>query len=241
MTKQLMAAGAVTTAALLWGTAGPAAAAFQGLFLAAAQSGSPVVVTLLSVAVGPPAALGVRLVSRRCRPKLLCALAAGTSGVGTATVVIVSHSRWQPTVLAVVASLAFAGYATASSRMTGNTVRDEIGITAGVLLGAGAVLAIPDLLFAGSVHVGRAALAVSLYLGLVATALAYGLFSRGTRVLGSSGALALTAVQPLAALATSAPSVSDWSSLGSVGFVAALIGLTLPSGRSLLATRKEAR
>jgi DME family drug/metabolite transporter len=100
--------------------------------------------------------------------------------------------------LALVAGASFATYTFAAKRMLATGHSSEA-VMAGAF-GLGAVALVPVLAFTGAgwmLQPGGAALA--LFLGIVPTALAYGLFARGLRRLSTSETATLALAEPLTA------------------------------------------
>lgn len=179
-----------------------AMAAFQwGFFVSVAALGSGTAV-LLTTAIGPAAAQSIAAARTGNRLGRRWGVAATLLGLAGLAAAADSAGAWTGVLAAVTSGIAYAVYAeiTARTGRESGQERQSLVITGIALTGAGLLLTPVAFQSQWSVPTPRS-LGVLLYLGLVATALAYGLFARGLHVLAAETALGLLVVQPLAALA----------------------------------------
>ncbi len=181
-----------------------AMAVFQwGFFIAIPDIGSSMTI-LLTTAIGPAAAQLLAAARTRVRLgrrwKLASALLAATAAASASN----DPAALRGVLAAVASGLAYAVYASVIAGDTddrGGSAGTQSLVTTGLsLAGAGAVLA-PFAWRSTWPALDATSLARLLYLGLLATALAYALFASGLRVLRADQALSLLAIQPAAAVA----------------------------------------
>ena len=136
--------------------------------------------------------------------------------------------------LALVSGAGYAGYTVLSKRMM-----DAGGAPEGVmaaLFGAGAIMLLPALaLVPAGPLLEMDALALALYLGVVPTALAYALFSRGLERIGAGETATLTLAEPLTAAALGVVMLGERP-----GAASAAGALLVLAGLALLALRAPA-
>lgn len=168
---------------------------FEGVARAGVAVGTIVAIGSAPVFAG---VIGVFLLGERLTPRWAIATAVGVSGVG---LLVLPGERLSgdagAAVLPLAAGLAYAAYASASKRLL--STHDSVAVAA-VAFGGGAVLLLPVLLVSDLGWVARpAGVAAVLELGLVATAAAYLLYTRGLAYLPVSRAATLSLAEPLTA------------------------------------------
>jgi DME family drug/metabolite transporter len=207
-------------------------AAYTPLFFVAVDRTGVAVGTVVTIASGPFFAAGLDWRFRRIRPTTMWLRGTAVTVVGTALLVAgVDSGATAIDLVGVGAALAAGlGYATYSvtskatmERGLGSTPALAIPFTIGVAVVL--AMSIPE---STSWLATGPGLAMALYLGVVATGLAYVLFGFGLRRLTSSTAVTLVLAEPLTA-ALLAVVVLDESIpwIGWIGMAAVLVGLTL--------------
>ncbi len=211
-------------------------AIYTPLFFVAVDRAGVAVGTVVAIASGPFFAAGLDWRFRRVRPTMTWLRGTVVTVVGVGVLIAaVDAGGTAIDLVGVVAALAAGfGYATYSvtskatmERGLASTAALAIPFSIGVVVVL--VLSIGESL---TWLTTRAGLAMALYLGVVATGLAYVLFGYGLRRLSSATAVTLVLAEPLTA-ALLAAVVLDESipSVGWLGVVAVMVGLVLV-GRS---------
>jgi DME family drug/metabolite transporter len=202
-----------------------AMAGFQwGFFEAVSGAGSGTAI-LLVTAVSPFAADALdrdagrqrRGAAWRMAAVLLCVAAVNIAHGGFAQALAVLAATGSGIAYAIYARTMAWLHQAASSR-SGSLVTTAI-----ALMAAGLLLA-PLALQADWPSPNAQSMFVLIYLGLIATALAYGLFAQGLRVLSPSQALSLLAVQPVLALAFDLATRPNGAAGGDLGAALLVIG-----------------
>lgn len=211
-------------------------ATYTPLFFVAVDRAGVAVGTVVAIASGPFFAAGLDWRFRRVRPTLSWLRGTLVTVVGAAVLILsVDSSGGDIELVGVGAALAAGlGYATYSvtskatmERGLGSTPALAVPFTIGVLVVL--VMALPE---SSSWIATSAGLVMALYLGVVATGLAYVLFGFGLRRLTSSSAVTLVLAEPLTAALLAAVVLDEsipWS--GWIGVAAVIAGLALV-GRS---------
>ena len=215
-----------------------AIAVYQLSFFAAVRLTGVAVGTVVAIGTGPAAAgalgrlvNGERLGARWAQATILAAvgvlLLAGDGGASV-----------DPTgvALAVASGVGYATYTVLSKRMLEAGEAPE-GVMAAGFGGAGLLL-LPVLVVAGPGFLGTpGGLATAVYLATVPTALAYVLFSRGLRHLGSGETATLVLAEPLTAAALGVVALGEHPSatagVGALLVLAGLLVLAAPRRRRL--------
>jgi DME family drug/metabolite transporter len=215
---------------------GAGVAVYTPLFFVAVDRTGVAIGTVVAIASGPFFAAGLDLVFRRVRPTATWLRGTLITVIGvTVLIVAVDSGSSGVDLLGVVAALAAGfGYATYSvtskatmERGLASTIALAIPFTIGVVV----VLALS---VGESMHWIRTAggVAMALYLGVVATGVAYVLFGYGLRRLTSATAVTLVLAEPLTAALLAVIVLDEpipW--VGWIGVVAVMAGLALV-GRS---------
>jgi len=178
-----------------------AMALFQwGFFVAVGALGSGTII-LLTTAIGPVAAQALAAVGSGTPLGRRWQVAATLLAIAAAVAACSGVDALPGALSAIASGMAYAVYATVAAAVDRAPNAGPRGlVTTGVALtGAGVFLA-PVALRSTWPAPTPQSLAALLYLGLVATALAYALFANGLRVLTADRALSLLAVQPVSAL-----------------------------------------
>ncbi|TDC62746.1 EamA family transporter [Actinomadura sp. GC306] len=186
----------------LLGLGAGAIAVYQTAFFAAADRTGVAVGTIVTIGSAPVFTGLIGLAARRTVLTGRWALA--TAGAVTGCALLIGGGRdgagAAPAgiALALLAGLAYAGYATAASVLI--TRGEDDRAVAGALFGAAAVPLAPVLLAAptGWLLTGSGAL-IALYLGVVTTGVGYLLFARGLRGTPATTATTLTLAEPAVA------------------------------------------
>ena len=228
---------------LLLAIGGFGVAVYTPLFFVAVDRAGVAIGTVVAIASGPFFAAGLDWVFRRVRPTAAWLRGTLVTVVGaTVLIVAVDSGGGGVDLLGVLAALAAGfGYATysVSSKATmerglSSTIALAIPFTIGVVV----VLALS---VGESVAWTRTAdgLAMALYLGVVATGLAYVLFGYGLRQLTSATAVTLVLAEPLTAALLSAFVLDE--SIPAVGWlgVAAVMGGLVLVGRGASRQRRR--
>jgi DME family drug/metabolite transporter len=176
-----------------------ALASFQWCFFTGVRGAGVGIASILSATFAPFAGDMIAAVRLRERPSL--GFTAGAMLLLAATSVLAMRS-FSGVAAAALSGVAYAAYADAASRASAvpGDYDSSLALTAAALLGAAVALApaalsgVPGLLSIRGVL-------VTVYLGVIATGLAYAAFVRGLRGLATPDALAILLVQPLAAAA----------------------------------------
>jgi DME family drug/metabolite transporter len=186
-----------------------ALAVFQWSFFAAVQGAGSAAAAVVSAGVSPFA--GDALAAARIRGRLSSAYGAGVLLMAALTalpLVPELDPMLAGMAAAVVSGIAYAVYAEIASQRTRDVPAGpapayadvSLALTALALLGAAVSLA-PVAVAGAETLASLHGLTTVAYLGLIATALPYAAFVRGLRRLSAGDALALLALQPLAAAA----------------------------------------
>jgi drug/metabolite transporter, DME family len=211
-------------------------AIYTPLFFVAVDRTGVAVGTVVAIASGPFFAAGLDWRFRRIRPTVTWLRGTVVTVVGVGVLIAAVDSGGSAIDLVGVAAALAAGLGYATYSVTSKaTMERGLGSTAALAIpfavGVVVVLAlsIPE---SASWLATRAGLVMALYLGVVATGLAYVLFGFGLRRLTSATAVTLVLAEPLTA-ALLAAVVLDESipAIGWVGVVVVLVGLVLV-GRS---------
>ena len=198
------------------------------------------------VAVGTVVALGsapvfAGLLSRLTGGARLDARWAACTALATAGVAMLVASGQSATVsapgvaLALGSGMGYAAYTVAAKRLLDQGHRPEAVMAR--TFGAGALILLPVLPLSGFAAFGSSsALATSIYLGAIPTALAYVLFARGLRVLPTAEVATLTLAEPLTAAALGTVVLGEQLSAGAAIGAAMVMG-----GLAALALKPRAR
>ncbi len=214
-------------------------AAYTPLFFVAVDRAGVAVGTVVAIASGPFFAAALDWWFRRVRPSMPWLLGTLVTVVGATAMIFgvdAGGSDIQPVgvAAALAAGLGYATYSVTSKatmeRGLASTLALAIPFTIGVL--AVVVMAVPESwAWLGT----RSGLVMALYLGIVATGVAYALFGYGLRRLTSASAVTLVLAEPLTAVVLAAAILDEpipWS--GWVGVAVVIAGLALV-GRSAAA------
>jgi DME family drug/metabolite transporter len=184
---------------------GAGLAVYQSAYFAAVATAGVSIATLVSLGLAPlVVAIGSTLLGHG-RPDRATALALAVALAGLVLLVGVSaggddgEAVLLGALSAVGCALAYAGVVLLSARVPDGVPTTTVGFA------AGAVLLTPVALTAGlDLTTDALALALLIYLGLVPTALAYGLFFTGVRAVPAAVASIVTLLEPLTATALAA-------------------------------------
>ena len=184
---------------VLLGAAG--VVAYQPLFFAGTASNGVAIGTVVALGSAPVITGAIDAILRRSRPSLPWSVATALAVLGVALVGNVSGTS-QISLGGLFASLG-AGASYAVYTLASKALLDsgwQASHTMGAVFGAAAVLSIPVLAVAGTADLFTArGLALTVWLGLVTTAVAYVLFGWGLRKLSAPTVSTLTLAEPLTA------------------------------------------
>lgn len=204
-------------------------AAYQPLFFAAVRQTGVAVGTLTALGSAPILASLLARVWRGEQLSQRWGIATAISITGVSLVMLsgeLIRLEIQGIFLAIAAGASYALYAVASKRIVSK--HDPDGVQA-IVFGGAALLLIPAL-FASDLHwaIQPAGAAVALHLGLLATALAYMLFSRGLARIPVSSAVTLTLAEPLTAAFLGVALLGErLTTTGAIGSGLVLFGLAI--------------
>jgi DME family drug/metabolite transporter len=216
-------------------------AAYQPLFFAAVHQTGVAIGTVLAIGSAP---ILTSLLARYWRGDQLnprWGIATAVSITGVTVLVLGEQSirlEIQGVFLAIAAGASYATYAVASKRLV--ATHNPTGVQAIVF--AGAALLISPVLFVAELQwvLQPAGAATVLHLGLIATALAYLLFSHGLTHISVSNAVTLTLAEPLTAVVLGLALLGEkLTSTGVVGGGLVLVGLGILSARINSETTRE--
>jgi drug/metabolite transporter, DME family len=198
-TRCVLAVGAV--AAAVYQTAFFAATARAGVAVGSVVTigGAPVFTGILSLVTGRGSRPGARWLAATVAAVAGCVMlvAGGHAAAASASGAVVARTGagTAGVALAVVASFCYAVYATAAGHLIARGANDRAVV--GAIFGGAAVLLLPVLLLSplGWLATGRGA-AVSGYLAVLTTALAYLLYARGLRTTPVTSATTLGLAEP---------------------------------------------
>ena len=213
--------------------AAAAVAAYQLAFFEGVARAGVAVGTVVAIGSSPVFAglLGVLAFRERLTPTWIAATALAVAGVA---LLALPDARPDVSALTVVlplcAGLAYAVYASASKRLL--ETHDSVAVAA-VAFGGGAVLLAPVLVFADLRWLARpSGTAIALELGILATAVAYLLYTRALRRLPVSRAATLSLGEPLTAAVLGLAVLHERvTPLQAIGAVAVAAGLVLLAAR----------
>lgn len=206
-------------------------AAYQPLFFAAVAGTGVAVGTIVAIGSAPIIAGALAWIVSRERPSGRWAVATALAILGISLLFYGRDSTGADPVgivLALGAGLAYAVYVISSKELLDDHGADAV---IAVVFGLSGLLLLPILVFADvdwvvSVHGAL----LMLYLGLVATALAYTLFARGLQILPVNQTVTLSLVEPLTAAALGILVLGEQvSPQALVGGLLLLIGLGIVS------------
>jgi DME family drug/metabolite transporter len=219
-----------------------AVAVYQLSFFAAVKLTGVAVGTVVAIGTGPAAAgalgrivNGERLTGRWALATLCAAggivLLAGDGGGSVDPIGLV---------LAVVAGTGYAACTVLSKRLIASGCAPEGVMAAG--FGGAALILVPVLAVAGPGFLTSAGgIGLALYLGAIPTALAYVLFSRGLRSLGSGETATLVLAEPLTAAALGVVALGEQpSAAGGAGAALVLAGLVILAAPGRDRARRDA-
>ncbi len=210
-------------------------AAYQLTFFAAVDATGVAVGTVVALGSGPVFAglLGRLVHGEPLTGRWALATALAVAGVGV-LVAAGARARIEPggVALALGAGLAYAAYTVAAKGML--TAGHAPATVIGRLFGLGAVLLAPVLILEHPADLASpGGVALAIYLGVVPTALAYGLFARGLRHLPAGEVATLTLAEPLTAAALGAVVLGERPGLAALAGVALVL-----AGLVVLAVRR---
>ncbi|MBW8173690.1 EamA family transporter [Ornithinimicrobium sp. Arc0846-15] len=220
----------------LWRTpgglvAGLCTAAYQLAFFAAVEQSGVAVGTLIAIGSGPVLAGGLGLVLLRERPSPAWVVATALALVGL--VLLVGGGSGAQRVdalgigLALVAAMAYAGYTVLAKQQI--TAGDHPSTVIAAAFGLGGIVLIP-VMFTGPLGwLGQpSGPALALYLGLIATTVAYLLFVRGLAVLPAAPVTTLMLAEPVVATTLGVVVLHEQLSLiSATGVALMLLGLVV--------------
>ena len=222
---------------------GVGVAVYTPLFFVAVDRDGVAIGTVVAIASGPFFAAGLDWIFRRVRPTAAWLRGTVVTVVGAAVLIVsVDSGETGVDLLGVAAALAagfgYATYSVSSKATMERGLASTIALAIPFTIGVAVVLALSVGEWAGWLTTWPG-LAMALYLGVVATGLAYVLFGYGLRRLTSATAVTLVLAEPLTA-ALLAVVVLDESIpvTGWLGVAAVMSGLVLV-GRSASAVRRR--
>lgn len=212
-------------------------AVYQLAFFAAVDRTGVAVGTVVAIGTGPAVAGGLGALVNGEPLSRRWALATALAGAGVALLVLGDGgASVDPggVALAVVAGAGYGSYTVLTKRLLQRGEAPEGVMAAG--FGAAGVLLLPVLVIAGPGFLAEpGGVALALYLGAIPTALAYVLFARGLRHLGSGETATIVLAEPLTAAALGIVVLSEEPTamaIAGAGLVlAGLVALALPGGR----------
>ena len=226
------------TAAQLWplrpllAIGGCGVALYTPLFFVAVDRAGVAAGTVVAIASGPFFAAGLDWGFRRVRPSMAWFRGTAVTVAGTTVLIVALDSGGTDVDLlgigaALAAGLGYATYSVTSKatmeRGLDSTAALAIPFTIGVVVVL--ALSVPE---SASWLGSRTGLAMALYLGVVATGLAYVLFGFGLRRLTSSTAVTLVLAEPLTAALLAAIVLGESIPvLGWIGVAGVMLGLTI--------------
>jgi DME family drug/metabolite transporter len=228
--------------------AGLGVALYQASFFAAVQSMGVAAGTIMAIGSSPVAAGLLGFLLHKERPSAAWYPATFLAILGCTTLAAGPETdlAWQGAPLAITAGAAYALYSAACKHLM--TSRKPTTAMAGIFATA-ALMLCPILFFLDLSWLAtpRATLAMA-HLGLVATALAYVLFSHGLRTTPVSSAVTLSLLEPLTAALLGTLLLDEiLTTRQIIGIVSILLGMgilaleTLPMPRKLTTTKKQRR
>jgi DME family drug/metabolite transporter len=206
-----------------------AVAIYQLSFFAAVHLTGVAVGTVVAIGTGPAAAGALGRLVNGERLGARWALATFCAGAGVVLLLGDGGGAVDPVgvALAVLAGLGYAGSTVMSKRLLVAGEAPEAVMAGG--FGGAAVILAPVLVLAGPGFLsGAGGLAMTLYLGVIPTAVAYVLFSRGLRELSSGETATLVLAEPLTASALGLMVLGEHASVvAGAGAVLVLLGLVV--------------
>jgi DME family drug/metabolite transporter len=206
-----------------------AVAIYQLSFFAAVHLTGVAVGTVVAIGTGPAAAGALGRLVNGERLGARWALATLCAGAGVVLLLGDGGGAVDPVgvALAVLAGLGYAGSTVMSKRLLVAGEAPEAVMAGG--FGGAAVILAPVLVLAGPGFLsGAGGLAMTLYLGVIPTAVAYVLFSRGLRELSSGETATLVLAEPLTASALGLMVLGEHASVvAGAGAVLVLLGLVV--------------
>ena len=248
----LAACARLTRERIVW-VMGVAVASYQGLFFLALERTSVAVGTLVAIGSAPLLAGLLGWVVGQGRPGPVWALGTGVGLAGLALLTLTPAYSGNTTgaidawgVLAAVgAGASYAVYTVIGVRLAGHGYRPEVVMA--VPFSIGALLLAPFLLGVGSWLFTGKGLMLALWLGLVATALAYVLFGSALPWLAPGTIATLTLTEPLMAtllgvvVLTERLMAGQWLGCALILAAVALIGVWGSRERGLTSPAREAQ